>query len=332
MFADVSRGFSLHVFEKNEYYCNKRVKILGRFFGSFVLSYYLCSANIHEMKPNTDTNIIDKQSLEWLVCYSNSGDISILDDLKQKQEESETTGIIDFFVPLDVSMDRPIRLIAGNYIFIKATKEDILRLRQEPPFDATLRFLHPASDPMGCIYIAEEEIQMIRKAVDLLGGQVEYFVPTSKELVVGDSVCILDGKFAGIKGVLESVKGHEGGRVIVPLGDVLAVRTPRISASDIQLLDLARVSDFGAGSYTSRAYKKVRTLIADSEKLLAEKEEKGVLSEESEKEARRLIQRFSQLRLNGKIRFMHAQAIYNLFVALDETDGELCQKFKNMLP
>lgn len=284
------------------------------------------------MTPNTDTNIMDKQSLEWLVCYSNSGDISILDDLKKKQEESETTGILDFFVPLDVSVDSPTRLIAGNYIFIKAAKEDILRIRQEPPFDATLRFLHPASDPMGCIYIAEEEIQMIRKAVDLLGGQVEYFVPSSKELVVGDSVCILEGKFAGIKGVLESVKGHEGGRVIVPLGDVLAVRTPRISANDIQLLDLARVSDLGAGSYTSRAYKKVRTLIADSEKLLAEKEETGVLSEDSETEARRLIQRFCHLKLNGKIRFMHAQAIYNLFVALDETDSELFCRFKNMLP
>ena len=109
-------------------------------------------------------------------------------------------------------------------------------------------------------------------------------------------------------------------------------RTPRISANDIQLLDLARVSDLGAGSYTSRAYKKVRTLIADSEKLLAEKEETGVLSEDSETEARRLIQRFCHLKLNGKIRFMHAQAIYNLFVALDETDSELFQKFKNMLP
>lgn len=276
------------------------------------------------------TNMND--TLPWLVCYSNSGDISILDDLKGKKTECETTGIWDFFVPLDISADRPTRLIAGNYIFIKATKEDILRLRQESPFDATLRFLHPSADPMGCIYIEDAEIQMIRKAVALLEGQAEYFVPRSKELVVGDTVRILDGKFAGIKGVLESVKGHEGGCVIVPLGDVLAVRTPKISANDIQLLDLARVSDYGAGSYTSRAYKKVRTLIADSEKILAEKEEKGVLSEESEQEARRLIRRFSELKLNGKIRFMHAQAIYNLFVALDETEGEMFQYFKNMLP
>ncbi|MBQ6191910.1 MAG: KOW motif-containing protein [Bacteroidaceae bacterium] len=284
------------------------------------------------MIPKTNTTVENIMPLEWLVCYSNSGDISILDNLKDKQEECATTGIHDFFVPLDVSLDAPTRLIAGNYIFIKATKEDILRLRQEPPFDATLRFLHPSADPMGCIYITDEEIQMMRKAVGLLGGQVEYFVPTNKEIMAGDSVCILDGKFAGLKGVLESVKGHEGGCVIVPLGDVLAVRTPRISACDIQLLELAKVSDSGAGSYTSRAYKKINTLISDSENMLAEKEERGALSEESASEARRLIKRFSQLQLNGKIRFMHAQAIYNLFVALGDTDNEVCQRFRNMLP
>ena len=138
--------------------------------------------------------------------------------------------------------------------------------------------------------------------------------------------------FAGIKGIQERVKGHDGGRVIVPLGDVLAIMTPRISADDIQLLVLAKVSDSQAGSYTSRAYKKVRVLTADSERLLAEKEEKGVLSEESAAEARRLITRFSQLQLAGKIRFMHAQAIYNILLALGDTESELFMKVRNMLP
>lgn len=279
------------------------------------------------------------QSLDWLVMYSNSGDIGILDFLKVKKEKYETTGIMDYFVPLEVTRlaieGRAVehkRLIAGNYIFIRATREDILRLRQEPPFDATLRFLHPATSPTGCIYVPDIEIQMLRDAVERMDGSVEYFVPTNKELVVGDYVCILEGKFAGIKGVLESVKGHEGGKVIVPLGDVLAVRTPRISANDIQLLDLAKVTDSQGKSYTSRAYKKVRVLIADSERLLAEKEMHGVLSESSVSEARRLILRFSQLNLGGKMRLMHAQGIYNILLALGETESELFFHFRNMLP
>lgn len=279
------------------------------------------------------------EQMPWLVMYSNSGDVGIIDTLDEKKAESEGTGIMDFFVPLDVTRivvdNKPIerrRLIAGNYIFIQATKEDILRLRQSPPFDATLRFLHPSSSPTGCIYIPDSEIQSLRLAVGLMDGEAEYFVPSSKELVVGDYVSIIDGKFKGVKGVLESVKGHEGGRIIVPLGDVLAVRTPRISADDLQLLDLAKVSDSQAGSYTSRAYKKVRGLISDSERLLAEKEKMGCLSELSRKEAQRLILRFSQLELGGKIRFMHAQAIYNILLALDETEGELFLRYKNMLP
>lgn len=286
-----------------------------------------------------ENGISNMESLPWLVMYSNNGDIGIIDVLEKKKAECETTGIMDFFVPLDVTRifvdDKPIdrkRLIAGNYIFIKATREDILRLRQEAPFDATLRFLHPVSSPTGCIYVPDEEVKSIRLAVEKMDGEAEYFVPTSKELVVGDYVCILDGKFAGVKGVLESVKGHEGGRIIVPLRDVLAVRTPKIPAESLQLLDLAKISDSQAGSYTSRAYKKVRGLTSEGERLLAEKESRGALSESSEAEARRLVLRFSGLELFGKIKMMHAQAICNILTALGDTESDQYLRFKNRLP
>lgn len=278
-------------------------------------------------------------SLPWLVMYSNSGDIRIIDVLETKKADKESTGIYDYFVPLEVTYlvreSKSIphkRLIAGNYIFIRATREDILRLRQEPPFDSTLRFLHPSASPTGCIYVPDKEMQMLRLAVQKLDNNAEYFVPTSKELVVGDFVCILDGEFAGIKGVLESVKGHEGGRIIVPLGDVLAVRTPRIPASSIQLLDLAKAPDTQGKSYTSRAYKKIRMLTADSERLLAEKEKTGTLSDMSKEEAHRLLLRFSQLQLGGKIRFMHAEAIYNILLAVGEIESERFFHFRNLLP
>ena len=294
---------------------------------------------MHKMETNTDTLTEKNQPNEWLVMYSNTGDVSILDDLETARKDSQKTGIFDYFVPLDVTRiiveDKPIerkKLIAGNYIFLKADKEDILKLRQGPPFDATLRFLHPASSPTGCIYIADSEVEMMRLAIEKMGGEVEYFAPSSKVLMVGDIVCIIEGPYADIKGVLESVKGHEGGRVIVPLGDVLAVRTPKIDVGNLQLLSFATVTDSQSGSYTSRAYKKVHVLSADSERLLAEKEEKGALSEASEAEARRTLLRFSQLQLSGKIRFMHAQAIYNLLLALGETESEQFQRFKNMLP
>ncbi|MBQ7527066.1 MAG: hypothetical protein IJT11_04990 [Bacteroidaceae bacterium] len=290
------------------------------------------------MNTNTDTINENNQPTDWLVMYSNTGDANILDDLETAKKESLKTGILDYFVPLDVTRiivdDKAIerkRLIAGNYIFIKATKEDILRLRQGPPFDASLRFLHPASSPTGCIYIPDSEVQMMRLAIQMMDGEVEYFVPTSKDLMVGDIVSVFDGRFAGIKGILESVKGHDGGRVIVPLGDVLAVRTPKIPADDIQLLAFAKVSDSQSSSYTSRAYKRIRMLAATSDRLL-EEVERGALSQESEKEARRLLMRFGQLELTGKIRIMHAQAIYNILLALGETEGEQFVKFKNRLP
>ena len=51
---------------------------------------------MHKMKPNTDTQIVKKEPLEWLVMYSNSGDIGILDDLEIKKKDSPKTGIHDF--------------------------------------------------------------------------------------------------------------------------------------------------------------------------------------------------------------------------------------------
>lgn len=271
--------------------------------------------------------------------YSNSGDISILDSLEAKKSESQASGVMDVFVPLDITRltieGKTIvrkRFIAGNYIFIQAAKDDILRLREKPPFEHTLRFLHPSKSPTECIYVADDEVKMLRSAVEKLGGEAEYFVPRSKELVASDGVCILDGPFAGLKGVLESVKGHEGGCVIVSVGDVLAVRTPRIQPEDLQLLSLAKVSDGQCGSYTSRAYKKVKGLFADSQRLLEEKQTHGSLSDASREEARRLLLRFSKLQLSGKIRLMHAEAIYKLFLALDQTEGEVFVRFKNMLP
>ncbi|MBQ9293762.1 MAG: hypothetical protein IJ219_02390 [Bacteroidaceae bacterium] len=291
------------------------------------------------MKPEIDNNTADSQPLPWLVMYSNSSDINILDILDREKLESATTGIHDFFVPTDVmrlvvdgkSIERR-RLIAGNYVFLQATMEDILRLRKRPPFDATLRFLRPSTSPTGCIYISDDEMQMMLAAVNKMDGEVDYFVPSSKELMISDIVQVVEGRFAGIKGFLESVKGHEGGCVIVPLGDVLAVRTPRVSADDIRLVSLAKVSESQYGSYTSRAYKKIRVLMEDSEKLLEEKETRGSLSQESETNARRLVMRFSQLKLAGKIRLMHAQAIYNLLIAIGDTESDLFMKYKNMLP
>lgn len=281
----------------------------------------------------------DAVPMPWLVMYSNNGDIAILDSLRDKQAECASTGLHDYFVPLEVTR-HPVRdevilqkrFIAGNYIFVQATKEDVLRLRQEPPFDATLRFLHPASSPTGQIYVTDEEIHMMREVVERMGGEAEYYVPSSKELVTGDFVCIHDGDFAGVKGVLESVKGHEGGSVVVALRDILAVRTPRIPAEHLQLLELARIHDSTGNSYTSRAYKKISMLLQDSERLLEEKNTAGELNEASLAEAQSLILRFSELHLNGKIKLMHAQAICNLLTSVGETDSKRFLRFKGMLP
>ena len=76
---------------------------------------------------------------------------------------------------------------------------------------------------------------------------------------------------------------------------------------------------------------KVRGLTSESERLQAEKESRGVLSEKSKEEARWLVLRFASLELNGKIRMMHSQAICNTLIALDVTESEQYQRFKKRL-
>ena len=58
---------------------------------------------MHKMKPNTDTLNEKNQPNDWLVMYSNTGDVSILDDLETAKNEAGKTGVWDYFVPLDVT-------------------------------------------------------------------------------------------------------------------------------------------------------------------------------------------------------------------------------------
>lgn len=268
-------------------------------------------------------NTSDKQSLPWLVMYSNSADMSIVESLRAAVDEAGTTGIHDCFIPLDIRrrvVDGKVmvrkRLIEGHYIFLRATRDDIMRLRENPPFSNLLRFLHPTSDPLGRIYVKDEEVENMRYALKLMRGEVEYFVPSAKRLYSGDYVRVHDHGFDGLRGVLESVKGHEGGRIVVALGDVIAFCTPSIPAENIQLLELAKVTEGMSNSYTSRAYKKLRTLIEDSESLLSERKANGMLCQSSCELAQRLLKRYSELSLNGKMRAMHAEAICNLKFAI----------------
>ena len=99
------------------------------------------------MNTNTDTINENNQPTDWLVMYSNTGDANILDDLETAKKESLKTGILDYFVPLDVTRiivdDKAIerkRLIAGNYIFNKG---------RHPPAEArpSLRCLPPLPSP-----------------------------------------------------------------------------------------------------------------------------------------------------------------------------------------
>lgn len=133
---------------------------------------------------------------------------------------------------------------------------------------------------------------------------------------MGDRVRIADGKLAGVCGVLECVKGHEGGRLIVSISDVLAIHTPAIAADSLQVLDFAHTSDGLSCSYSSRAYKKMRVLLEFSQQLLHERQANGSLPEASQAEAERLLKRYALLQLEGKMRLMLAEAITNIKKAM----------------
>ena len=257
----------------------------------------------------------------WHVMYGRYATPHIIDELRRLQDDNTTVcSLADFFVPLQYQRDRKrqltTHLVPGSYLFLKATKADILAIRRNDLLTTDIRFVRDANHPT--MTISDHELNNFRNVIQILNDRVEYLT-LNREMQQGDHVRIINGPFTGAEGILEARKGHQGGTVLVTLSNILATRTLVVPIEDIQYIDLRPVS---------RNYKRIKEFLQRSATAL---QHGPHLSAEEFLELRQLVNTYSTVTLAGKLRHTHAQAMCQALQALNMTGTTEYFKFRAIL-
>ena len=245
----------------------------------------------------------------------------IIDELRRLQDDHAVScRLADYFVPLQYHRDKrrqlTTRLVPGSYLFLKATKADILTIRRHGLLATDIRFVRDAAHPT--MTITDHELNNFRNVIKILNDRVEYLT-LNREMQQGDHVRIIHGPFAGAEGILETRKGHQGGTVLVTLSNILATRTLVVPIEDIQYIDLQPVS---------RNYKRINEFLQRSAAALQHGPQ---LPAEEFLELQQLVNAYGDVTLKGKLRHTHAQAMCQALQALSMTGTTEYFKYRAIL-
>jgi len=180
----------------------------------------------------------------WYVLKSPSLSLSVRDELKADN--------IEYFLPTHTVLcnvggqqRRVERPLAFNFIFVRDTYErarDFCRDRAELRLHVVYnrKPLHD-KEAASPLVIYDRQMEMFQQAISFYSGtEIPFVKPEEMELEKGDQVRIIGGQFSGLEGVLISQKGKDGGRVVVSLSNVIAIRTLEIEPEYLQILKFGK--------------------------------------------------------------------------------------------
>lgn len=265
----------------------------------------------------------------WYILKSPSLSLSVRDELKAAN--------IEFFLPTHTELrnvggkqKRVERPIVFNFVFVQSLLPVIMEFCATKP-NLRLHLVYGHKPICGDgnampLVVSDVEMMMFQKAIRFYNGQEVPFVkPNEMELAKGDYVRIVGGAFSGLEGILVSQKGKEGGRVVVSLSNVIAVRTLEIEPEYLQILKY--------GKDNKHFYKHQESYIPRLEKLAQRHGEKLTASELAP--IKTFVTRFSELQtdtINSEVK-IHTM-LYASYVILKEDDEArtLRAKIESVLP
>lgn len=119
----------------------------------------------------------------------------------------------------------------NNYIFIYATRKQILILKNELEDTLPIRFLFNRVTGLPHI-VPKKEMEHFILIAGSLNEQLVYIKPGECDLQKGDLVKIIGGPFKGVEGTFIRIKGDR--RVVVCIEGIMAVATHFIHPSLIE--------------------------------------------------------------------------------------------------
>lgn len=137
----------------------------------------------------------------------------------------------------------------GSYAFVFGTQDQIYGLKRQ--FLRSFNFLPMAHGNGQCHpYVAEAVIEQLRLVEAANDGRIPY-MPYPTDVVVGDSVRILVGEFAGQEAKATTKKGSKYREIVLEIADKFLVPLCKLKVGEYEIVQYNEVSDqHGTGLVT----------------------------------------------------------------------------------
>lgn len=217
-----------------------------------------------------------------------------------------TAAKMEFFLPTvhkvvtkggkEESLEKPLLF---SYVFLRTDERTVLDFVARTNGITMLREHVSGGTPGPYMIVPDRQMESFIRAVGYYTDSIPFVSPTPDMLVKGDKVRILGGPFTGVEGLLEAQQGKDGGRVIVRIGDIVAIPTIEIDPSLIQVLEFAPVG--------KHLYKKLDSFEPRLFRAVDYRRNNQPLPTDLSDHIQMFIRRFSALKvsaLNARIRFL----------------------------
>lgn len=210
----------------------------------------------HSMgRPFAKNNVVEKRFIQriksmcWYVMTGYALDKKRAEPIAAQvaRYNRESGADLEVFAPTFVRVynqaknpRRRLLPLACQYFFIGGT---LTRVKDFRARNVGYNLIHDRADndPAGTyLSLTDAEMAGFRAVALAYKYNMPCFSPTEVDLVACDKVRIVGGDFAGVEGYLVTQQGRDGGRVIIKVGESLAVETLDINPKYIQVLSFAK--------------------------------------------------------------------------------------------
>ena len=176
--------------------------------------------------------MLDKQSILWYpmrVSYSSATRLMNLKELLDKDDLVKET-----YVPMRYKTQNfklQLLPVVDNLIFIHTKYDDLAKIKENKAQYEPLRYImHPVLDGESAhtepLFVPERQMKDFIRVTAEQNDQVVFLENMDFACRPGVKVLITEGMFAGVKGVVKSIRKHLC--VVLPIKDVMAVAVTNV--------------------------------------------------------------------------------------------------------
>lgn len=181
--------------------------------------------------------MLDKTTVSWFplrISYSSASRV-----IKFKKLLEEEEGVMETYVPMAykvVDFQTVLAPVIDNMIFVRVDYDHLSRIKENKMVYEPLRYImHPVLDDdmrhMEVLTVPDAQMKDFIRVTKEQSENVIFLKNMDFACKPGVTVQITKGIFAGVKGVVKSIKKHLC--VVLPIKDVVAVAIINVPKKDL---------------------------------------------------------------------------------------------------